>query len=86
MTPYWFPFLEPVTKARHQLLVIVHLLIFIFAVIILWWKQDAGIGGIARWSLPGLMAGIIEMQRRGERDAESKLESLKGLTYLVKGP
>ena len=85
LTPHWLPLFEPVTIGRHHIIVIVHFLIFIVVFVVLQ-EQDAGIVEIARWSLPCLMAGVVEMTRRGERDAERKLERLEGLTYAMKGP
>lgn len=41
---------------------------------------------VLRWALPEMMAGAVEVQRRGEVDAERKFRQLEGLTYESKGP
>ncbi len=49
-------------------------------------KQGAGVSEVLRWALPEMMAGAVEVQRRGEVDAERKFRQLEGLTYESKGP
>ena len=49
-------------------------------------KQGAGIAEMVRWALPEIVVGGVEIQRRGEVDAEIRLRQLEKLRYNVKGP
>jgi hypothetical protein len=74
-------------RKLHQYIVVIQLLIFLLATKVL---IDRGVGVIpkgmiVRWALPELVAGAVEVQRRGEVEAERKLKELEGLRYDAKG-
>ncbi len=38
-----------------------------------------------RWALPEMIAGAVEVQRRGESQARAEIEALDGKRYKLKG-
>ncbi|KGB79970.2 hypothetical protein CNBG_5908 [Cryptococcus deuterogattii R265] len=95
LTPHFLPGpLRPYvsSQSNHLLLLSIHLTVSVFAILLR--NQQAGasleapaleVGEVARWGLPCLVVGGVEMQRRGERAAEEKLRLLEGTKYEVKG-
>ncbi|EAL21548.1 hypothetical protein CNBD0160 [Cryptococcus deneoformans B-3501A] len=95
LTPHFLPGpLRPYVSSpsNHLLILSVHLTVSIFAILLR--NQQAGatletpaleVGEVARWALPSLVVGGVEMQRRGERTAEERLRLLEGAKYEVKG-
>ncbi|WVQ65959.1 uncharacterized protein L199_004137 [Kwoniella botswanensis] len=43
------------------------------------------LGEVARWIIPTLVVGAVDMQRRGERQSEIRLGELEGMKYDLKG-
>ena len=89
LSPTRIPALAPYAK-YHTYIVLTQLLIFIIASNALISRRSVTgsalpIIDIARWALPELIAGGVEMQRRGEKDGEKRLRELEGLKYDVKG-
>ncbi|ODN74341.1 hypothetical protein L202_06757 [Cryptococcus amylolentus CBS 6039] len=95
LTPEWLPsswkpyLLSP---SNHLLLVSVHLTTTLCALFLRYQQtpvfgQEGGLefGEVARWALPTLVVGAVEMQRRAERETDAKIRLLEGLRYDVKG-
>nr|KIR47072.1 hypothetical protein I312_03394 [Cryptococcus bacillisporus CA1280] len=95
LTPHFLPGpLRPYVSSpsNHLLLLSIHLTVSVFAILLR--NQQGGasleapaleVGEVARWGLPCLVVGGVEMQRRGERTAEERLRLLEGAKYEVKG-
>ncbi|OXG83082.1 hypothetical protein C348_02725 [Cryptococcus neoformans Gb118] len=95
LTPHFLPGpLRPYVSSpsNHLLLLSIHLTVSVFAILLR--NQQAGatleapaleVGEVARWALPSLVVGGVEMQRRGERTAEERLRLLEGAKYEAKG-
>jgi hypothetical protein len=82
-----FPALAQYAK-YHTYIVLLQLLIFVIATNILVSRRSGGglpILDIVRWALPQLIAGGVEMQRRGEKEGEVRIRELEGLRYDVRG-
>ncbi|WVQ72934.1 hypothetical protein IAR50_002496 [Cryptococcus sp. DSM 104548] len=95
LTPEWLPtswkpyLLSP---SNHLLLLSVHLTTTLCALFLRYQQtptfgQVGGLefGEVARWALPTLVVGAVEMQRRAERETDEKIKLLEGLRYDVKG-
>ncbi|WVQ81054.1 hypothetical protein IAT38_003161 [Cryptococcus sp. DSM 104549] len=93
LTPHWLPSrLRPYlqNEQNHILLLSFQFIIALCALYLRSHHGGAGgkaveMGEIARWGLPALVVGAVEMQRRGERESEGKLKMLESMRYNVKG-
>jgi hypothetical protein len=83
LSPRWTRRLGPVVR-YHYIAVFIHLGLFAL-VFNAEYKRKVGVLELARWALPEIVAGAVEIQRRGEIDAENKLALLEGLKYEHKG-
>ncbi|WWD18317.1 hypothetical protein CI109_102767 [Kwoniella shandongensis] len=95
LTPHWLhsalrPYLTK--EGNHLLFLSLQLTIATCAVLLR--SQQPGsnlespalqINEIARWILPALVIGGVEMQKRSERQTQEKMALLEGLRYDVKG-
>ena len=79
------PILSNLTRGNHHLLVIAHLVLFILAYNSMK-QRSASMAEVIRWAIPEIVTGAVEMQRRGEVDAEKRLRGLERLKYVNKGP
>ncbi|ORY21981.1 hypothetical protein BCR39DRAFT_552473 [Naematelia encephala] len=84
LTPSRIPPLSALTTRYHQLIVLTQLVIFVLAYIAI--GQDKSFVRVARWALPELVTGAVEIARRGERGMEKRLKELEALRYNAKGP
>nr|ODO01144.1 hypothetical protein L204_01871 [Cryptococcus depauperatus CBS 7855] len=92
LTPHWLPssWLPYLNSASNHLLILsIHLAISICAVSLRTFStgptEHLQLGEIARWTLPCLVVGGVDMQRRGERDADQKLRLLETMKYDLRG-
>ena len=69
----------------HTILVIVQLGLFAFVFNHISRTRPWTFLDIIRWALPEIMAGAVEIQRRGEREADEKLRALEAAKYPAKG-
>ncbi|KAK8858428.1 hypothetical protein IAR55_002655 [Kwoniella newhampshirensis] len=95
LTPHWLhsklhPFINK--EGNHLLLFSIQLTVAVCAIFIRYQRAQGEAGEpelqfneIARWGLPALLTGGVEMQKRSEARTEEKMALLEGLKYDVKG-
>lgn len=90
LTPSILPRLSWIGSRYHSEITVAHLTIFGVAFLTLrkvakTSGTDVPIVEILRWALPELIAGAVEIQRRGERDVQKNLGDLERMRYDLKG-
>ncbi|OCF31277.1 hypothetical protein I316_07063 [Kwoniella heveanensis BCC8398] len=98
LTPGWIPFLPTLSPNNHLYSTSIQITISICAIYLRWYHGASGPGGggagsmgdielneVARWAMPALVVGAIDMQRRSERTSEEKIRLLERMKYDLKG-
>ncbi|WWC88854.1 uncharacterized protein L201_003769 [Kwoniella dendrophila CBS 6074] len=99
LTPSWISYVTPtqITPDIHLYSLSIQLTVSLCAISIRYQHslpyQGGGqasmlaleMGEIARWIMPALVVGAVDVQRRGERQAEEKLVLLEQMKYDLKG-
>ncbi|EIW73574.1 hypothetical protein TREMEDRAFT_59749 [Tremella mesenterica DSM 1558] len=84
LTPYYLPpSVRPVSR-YHLYIWLTHCALFLIALQELR-SRPLVFGEVARWALPGILACVVEVQRRGETDVLRKLDELEASKYHLKG-
>ena len=84
-TNYPVPIISPLAAKYQTYFLIPHAFIFALAVRLLTFQPTWIWSDAVRWALPEIIVGSVEMQRRGERDVEARLQAWEGTKYQVKG-
>ncbi|WRT67609.1 uncharacterized protein IL334_004581 [Kwoniella shivajii] len=93
ITPRWLP-IEPISPDIHLYTLSVELTVSVCAIYIRYnlslpssgaGMEPMEVGEMARWIMPALVSGAVNMQRRAERQSEMKLDMLEELKYDLKG-
>ncbi|WVR06202.1 hypothetical protein IAU60_003232 [Kwoniella sp. DSM 27419] len=92
LTPSWLPFLPKMSPDIHLYAFSIQLTMSLCAIFLRYYHGLADgdmpfieLNEVARWAMPALVVGAVDMQRRGERRAEEKLALLEGMKYNHKG-
>ncbi|WVQ96777.1 hypothetical protein IAU59_003884 [Kwoniella sp. CBS 9459] len=95
LTPGWIPRLPALSPDNHLYAFSIQITISICAIYLRWYHgaSSGGAGSmsgielneVARWAMPALVVGAIDMQRRSERTSEQKIKMLEGMKYDLKG-
>ena len=86
LSKQWLPSkLHAAIAPYHTLLVFLHLAIFVMVFNFVSRTRPWSIPDIARWALPEVIAGAVEIQRRGEQQSEASLKVLEKARYEAKG-
>ncbi|WVF69280.1 hypothetical protein IAT40_004056 [Kwoniella sp. CBS 6097] len=95
LTPGWIPSLPTLSPDNHLYAFSIQLTISICAIYLRWFHGASGGGAgsmsdielneVARWAMPALVVGAIDMQRRSERTSEEKIRLLEAMKYNLKG-
>lgn len=84
-TPSWLGHLAGPARKLHLYTCGAQLVILLIALQLLLKASGWGAYDIARWSLPFVVSGAVEYQRRGERDMEKRLDGWERSKYPAKG-
>ncbi|WWC70588.1 uncharacterized protein I206_104539 [Kwoniella pini CBS 10737] len=93
LTPGWIPFLPTISSENHLYSFSIQLTVSLCALFIRYHHSLPGgsdmisleLGEIARWIIPTLVVGAIDLQRRSEKQSEENLLELEKLKYDLKG-
>ncbi|WVW84467.1 hypothetical protein I302_106501 [Kwoniella bestiolae CBS 10118] len=86
--------IKPISPETHLYSLSIHLTVSLCALFIRYHHSLPGsgvdavsleLGEVARWIIPTLVVGAVDVQRRGERGSEERLNELEGMKYDLKG-
>lgn len=84
LTPGWLPPLREASEKRHGNYVAIQLLLFTIGFFAIQ-NNAPELADFMRLALPELAAGAVEIQRRGQKDNQVRLDKLEELKYDLKG-
>ncbi|WWC62373.1 uncharacterized protein I303_104969 [Kwoniella dejecticola CBS 10117] len=97
LTPGWIPYLPEISSENHLYSFSIQLTVSFCALFIRYYHSLPGatgvgaglvpleLGEVARWVIPALVVGAIDLQRRSEKQSEENLNQLENLKYDLKG-